>query len=221
MTKSVSPIRLVAATTNRDKVKELARVIEGAAEIVLPPSDIAAPDEGEALQAPSARTAFAQNAAIKAVAWSKALSGAWTIASDGGLLVPGLGSKWNPLRTRRFAGPDATDRDRAERLLEMARGLRGSDRRIGWVEGVAIAREGRVVATFTAENPPGLLTESLPACGLEDAHGFWIPYVWRYPEFGNKLLADLTDVERAARSDQWDRLAALVRPYLQGALMGR
>jgi hypothetical protein len=181
---------------------------------------VAVPSEGEADEDEPIRAAFAGTAAAKASAWSEALGGAWTIASDGGLLIPGLGTNWDPLRTRRFAGPDVTDRERAERLLEMVQDLEGAERLIGWIEAVAIAHRGRVVATFTAEDRPGQLDESLPNHWEAERHGFWIPWMWRCPETGGKRLAVLSDDERAARQDHWDRLAILVRPFLLGLRCG-
>jgi hypothetical protein len=118
--------------------------------------------------------------------------------------------------TRRFAGPPATDRERAERLLAIARDLRGAERQLGWIEAVAVASEGRVVATFTAEDPPGILAESLPSDWEAAAPGFWIPHVWLCPEVDGKRLAELTEAEHAARRDHWARLGALVQPFLIG-----
>lgn len=209
-------LQLIAATTNAAKVRELSRVVGGVATVVPPPSDLTPPPEREAIESGSIQAAFARIAAQKAASWSDALGGDWTIASDGGLLVPGLGAKWDPLRTRRFAGSQASDRERAERLLKMARGLGGAERRIGWIEAVAIARGGRVVAAFIVEDPPGVLAETLPADWSAEAHGFWIPQVWLCPEVGGKRLTELSDEERAGRRDHWDRLAALVQPFLRG-----
>ena len=147
-------------------------------------------------------------AMAKAVSVSVALRGARTIASDGGLLVPGLGDRWEPARTRRFAGSFATNRERAEALLALASGLTGDQRRIGWREAVAIAEAGRIVATFTAEATPGWLVEELPDDWDDDGQGFWVPRLWRSASFSAE--------PSGAGSDHWHRLALLVAPYLDG-----
>ena len=147
-------------------------------------------------------------AMAKAVSVSVALGGARTIASDGGLLVPALGDAWQPARTRRFAGPGAINRERAEALLALADGLTGDQRRIGWREAVAFAEAGRIVATFTAEATPGWLAEALPAGWDDNGQGFWVPRLWR----GDPGPAPSS----GAGSDLWGRLALLVAPYLDG-----
>src|SRR5690349_23786563 len=126
-------MELVAGTHNRAKIAELQRLVGGAARVIPPP------DAGEIHVNESSDT-FAENAAAKALAWSRRLHDAGmsslVIASDGGLLIPGL-ANWDPLRTRRFAGQDATDQERAERLTEMAISLASNERAICWQEAVA------------------------------------------------------------------------------------
>ena len=46
---------------------------------------------------------------------------ALTIASDGGLVIPVLGPRWESRYTRRFAGPAADNEERLSRLLELMR----------------------------------------------------------------------------------------------------
>ena len=154
-------------------------------------------------------------AAAKAVRASRRVPGALVVATDGGLLVPGLGADWDPLRTRRFVGPDATDRARAEALLALAADLRGEERRIGWREALAVARNGRLLAGWAAEDTPGLLATELDPALL--GSGFWIPALWRCPEFDGRPLATLTDDERAVRHDHWTRLGGELIRFLAAA----
>ena len=137
-----------------------------------------------------------------------------TIASDGGLLIPGLGSAWNPLTTRRFAGEGASDLERAERLLKLAELLDDSQREIGWREAVAIANHGRLVEVLSAESEPGLLASSVDRGLIERQPGFWIPAIWLVPRFGNRPLASLTAAERQSIDDHWRRLQEPVRGAL-------
>ena len=120
--------RIVAGTRNQAKIAELAAALGDAVQIVAPPLGIA-PSEEESGQDVTAV------AAAKALAWSRALAerdpDALVAASDGGLLIPALGERWNPLHTRRFAGDYADDRARADALLALAADLEGS----GWVAG--------------------------------------------------------------------------------------
>lgn len=119
-------------------------------------------------------------------------------------------------RTRRFAGPEATDIERARRLLELTRDLRGDERRIGWVEAVAVARDGVVLGGWQAEGEPGLLAETVDEAAVAAGGGFWVPAMWRCPAYGGRLLAELTPEERAGVQDHWAKLAGPVRAWLAG-----
>src|SRR5215213_3355139 len=106
-------MRLIAATRNPAKVQELARLVAGLADVApLPNAGDGDPEDGDS---------FATNAGAKAVFWSRRLDGGEiVVATDGGLLIPALGDRWDPVRTRRFAGGARTDPERAEALLALA-----------------------------------------------------------------------------------------------------
>src|SRR5262245_20623309 len=130
-------MQLIAATRNPAKVQELARRVAGLADVFpLPDAGEGDPENGDT---------FAANAVAKAVSWSRRLDrGETVVATDGGLLIPALGDRWDPVRTRRFAGE--TDVERAEALLALAADLAGDDRRIVWEEAMALARDGVLLA---------------------------------------------------------------------------
>ena len=200
------PPRLLLASGNPAKLAALRRAL-GAAAVVDPlPEAGGGHDEGTGVD-------FAAIAAAKARRASHDPPGALVVATDGGLLVPALGVRWDPLRTRRFAGPAATNRERAAALLSLAAGLRGEERRIGWREALAVARDGRTMATWAAEDRPGQLATEVDPAMVEDG-GFWVPAVWMCPEFGGRCLAELTAEERAARDDHWARLGRELRRFL-------
>ncbi len=203
-------VPLVAATRNSDKLALLTRMAGQRHE--LRPLSVADEADEPAVGERIGSDPLVENATAKAMFVSAALAGARTIASDGGLLVPGLGNDWQPARTRRFAGPGATNRERAEALLRLAAELTGDQRQIGWREAVAIAEAGRLIATFTAEASPGWLGESLSAGWDDDGQKFWVPRLW---------LSNRGDprVSPGADTDHWDRLALLVAPFLDGLAM--
>lgn len=209
---SPSGIRLplLAATRNADKLALLLRMTGQRHELRPLPSfvEVDEPTSGGIIGSDP----LVVNATAKAVSVSTALDGARTIASDGGILVPCLGDDWHAARTRRFAGPRATNRERAESLLRLAADLAGDQRQIGWREVVAIAEAGRLIATFTAEATPGWLSESLPAGWDDGGQGFWVPQLW----LNNS--GDQT-VSAGTGTDHWDRLALLVAPFLDGLAM--
>lgn len=199
--------RVVVATGNAAKIAALARWLPGV-EVEPTPGDIA-------LDSPEGGASFSENAIAKAESVSGRLPGEIVAATDGGLLVPSLGSAWEPLRTRRFAGEAASAADRARALLGMASGLRGRDRIIGWEEALAVAVDGRHVASWVAESPPGELATTLHDSLLGAAPGFWVPAIWRCPECAGKRLADLTPDEQATRFDHWMQLGSALGGWLK------
>lgn len=204
---------LIAATRNADKLALLARLaLRRHAILPLPDRVAEVESEPEPESRPGGRLRvdpLVLIAQVKAISVSVALDGAKTIASDGGLLVLGLGDRWQPAMTRRFAGPDATNRDRAVALLDLADGLTGDQRRLGWREVVAIAEAGQVIGTFTAEATPGWLVEEFPANWEDAGQGFWVPRLW------SSDPNDATPTPGAGNG-HWDRLALLVPSFLDG-----
>jgi XTP/dITP diphosphohydrolase len=201
-------MRLIAATRNQAKVHELERLVGGLAEVLpLPFAGGGDPEEG---------ASFAENACAKAVFWSRRVDpGEIVVATDGGLLIPALGDRWNPPRTRRFAGEARTDVERAEALLALATHLTGDERQILWEEALAVARDGVVVACWTAGSDPGLLARDVDPAVVAAGNGFWIPAVWICPEFSGRRLAELSASERAMRMDHWNRLGSELRSFLR------
>ena len=203
---SSSTPQLIVATRNPAKVAAIRRIADPLAVVSPLPDHVRVPEE--------AGGDVGEVAAGKARAASVALPGELVVASDGGLLIPALADTWDPLRTRRFAGPETTDSRRADRLLALTDGLSGDERRIGWQEALAVARDGELLAAWQAEDAPGLLARDYDSA-LVEAGGFWIPALWICPEFGARRLAGLTATERAARHDHWMRLGLELRRFLE------
>lgn len=203
-------LTLIAATRNRAKLEEFRRLAGGLAVIESLPGDISPEIETETGKEVDAI------AMAKAVVCSRRVQqGTFVIASDGGLSIPALGDAWTATRTRRFAGEAATDLERATRLLDITAHLLGEDRRIAWREALAIARNGRVEAGWIVSGVQGLLAEEVDPAHVVAGNGFWISALWRCPEFDGRLLAELSDAERASRKDHWARLKPPVRSWLK------
>lgn len=103
--------RLVVATRNDHKLRELEQILCGF-ELVALPAEVALPPETGAT--------FAANALIKARA-THAATGEPTIADDSGIAVAALGG--NPgVHSARFAGPEATDEQNLDLLISQVAG---------------------------------------------------------------------------------------------------
>ena len=104
-----APLRLVVASANPDKVKEIVAVLSGAMAVELVPRPDDVPDvveDGETLL---------DNARLKARALAAA-TGTAAVADDTGLEVDALGGAPG-VYTARYAGVDATYADNVAKLL--------------------------------------------------------------------------------------------------------
>ena len=192
---------LLLATSNPAKLERLGWVF----------SDLGLtlhPLRAEAGPAPDEEGAsFADNAALKVEFWSRRYP-YLVAASDGGLMIPALGERWNALRTARAAGLDASDVDRARHLLGLAAKLRGAEREVHWTEALAIGRDGRVLASWSAEGSRAILVETFEPDHL--SVGFWAASLCFVPDRG-LTLADLPEDDNATGT--WAALRQRVRAY--------
>ena len=197
-------IPILLATGNSDKQAEFRRLLDGLP--FTPVSPAGAGVTGPADEEGDTHEAIARD---KAGRWSSEAS-MLAIASDGGLVIPALGPRWESRYTHRFAGPAADNGDRMARLLELMRPYHGEERRASWVEALAIAHSGRVIVSWQLSGGVGYLDEQPPEGPLPE---FWVFSVWRFPQFG-ATYAQLTEAQRQSIDDHWGRLRRLVRRFL-------
>ncbi len=131
-----APRRLLIATRSRHKLRELGELLklEPGVEL-LSPDDVGIEDEPE-----ETGETFETNARIKARFYARR-SGLPTLADDSGLEVDALGGAPG-VRTRRFAGPDATDERNNMKLLNDLAGLPPERRGARYVCVLALALPG-------------------------------------------------------------------------------
>ena len=204
MTKAAKKVDILLGTGNPAKQAMLAELVEGLPLNPVSPQDIGLdsnPDE----TAPS----HEEVARDKAAQWSLD-SDLLTIASDGGLVIPSLGSKWESLFTHRFAGTSATDNDRADELLKLMSPYENDARSASWVEALAIADKGQVLKSWSLEGATGLIADHTPG-NLTD-RGFWVFSMWYFPKY-HRTYDDLTESERLELNDHWLQLKTLVHEY--------
>lgn len=192
-------MNILVATTNPAKVAALAERLGSGISVAAPPMDEGLPAIPDGVESGKSAGMIAVS---KAIWYSRHIPLIHIIASHGNILVPTLNATSNPILTSRFAGSGASARTSATTLLEAARDLRGPDRRIGWIEALAVARDGELLQSWIAHSPPGELANDLPP-DMEEEAGFWVPCVWRCPENSGRRLSELTASERLARRDHW------------------
>jgi len=132
---------LLVSTRNAHKVEEI-REILGPQFLI---SDLSAlPGFPEVEET---GTTFQENASIKALAASVRFDG-WVIADDSGLEVDALNGAPG-VRSARFSGESATDASNRTLLLEKLLPVRGQARSARFRCVIALARDGKVVASFS------------------------------------------------------------------------
>ena len=135
-------IELVVATRNKHKTCEIQHILGPEFRV----RDLQAnPDISEIRES---GTSFEENAKLKALAVSRQLP-ALVIADDSGLEVDTLGGAPG-IYSARYAGANATDRDKIEKLLRELARVRATDdgRRARFRCVVALARKGDLLGIF-------------------------------------------------------------------------
>lgn len=196
--------KLWIATSNRAKMMRVHTLI-GPVD-----ADWAAPsDEGPILKNEESITSHIENAISKAVDWSMCLKGL-VVSTDGGLVIPGLGARWNSVATKRATGADVPDEVRAETLLRMMESLGGATRACWFIESIAIAESGSLLGAWQAEGLRGAVANSyVPEPGGID--GFWISGLWQQDAEPWKRLWELDTATREQMNDPWIQLETPVR----------
>jgi XTP/dITP diphosphohydrolase len=140
-------VKVLIATRNPGKMREYESLLADVPAGGVPVEWVNLDDVGIDLEVEETGGSFEANARLKAAAYADA-SGLLTLADDSGLAVDALGGEPG-VRSARYAGPDATDRDRYLKLLRALEGLPPGDRAARFVCVVAIATPGGEV--YTAE----------------------------------------------------------------------
>ncbi len=134
---------------------------------------------------------FAENAAGKALHYSRYGDGL-VFADDSGLVVPALGGAPG-VQSARYAGPQATNSQRIEKLLSEMRDKTGSERAACFVCAIALAERGRAMAIVT-DRVDGEILEAPRGSG-----GFGYDPVFYFPAL-EKTFAELPAEEKNQRS---------------------
>jgi XTP/dITP diphosphohydrolase len=191
--------RVKLATSNAGKLREYQRLAPNcpfAIEVMPRFADLAAFDE--------AAPTFAENAAGKALHYSRFAHDV-VLAEDSGLVVPALDGAPG-VRSARYAGENASDADRIEKLLvELRRKPRGG-RDARFVCVIALARHGRALAVVSDFVQGEIVQEP------RGANGFGYDPIFFVPELG-RTFAEATPDEKdrlSHRGKAFRKLIALI-----------
>jgi len=200
----MTPTPLLNATRNRHKTRELAALLGSA---------FAVEDLGAYPQLPEVEETgdtFEANAALKAVSGSQHYAGL-VLADDSGLEADFLHGAPG-VRSARFAGEKAGDRENCALLLDKMQGVPEAQRGARFRCVIAIAQAGKLLASFHGACE-GRLTEAPRGC---DGFGYDPVFV---PQGYEKTFAQLPAETKNALSHRGQALQA-ARAWL-AALSGR
>jgi XTP/dITP diphosphohydrolase len=189
--------RLIVATKNPGKVRELRALLVSLPLELLPADEMPEVEE-------TGKT-FAENAELKARA-AAAWSGQWALADDSGLEVDALDGAPG-VHSNRFAGENTTEEQRNGRLLELLQGVPPDRRTARYRAAVAIAApDGRV--WLTEGECEGVILDA-----PRGEHGFGYDPLFYLPEYG-RTMAEI-DPQTKNRISHRARALAAARPLLE------
>jgi XTP/dITP diphosphohydrolase len=192
--------KLLVATNNAGKLREYVELLNGLPFELSTLAGEGIPDEIE-----ETGLTLEENAVQKASAYA-ALSGLITLADDSGLEVDALGGEPGPL-SRRYAGDNATDRERNDFLLSKLKDVPWEKRGARFRCVIAIATPGGRMETCEG------VCEGIIAFDSRGRGGFGYDPVFCLPQL-NKRVAELTLEEKNAISHR-ARAAQKARPLLE------
>ena len=176
------PLRVVLATRNEDKIREIRHILSA-----LPVAFLSLMDFAEVPEIVEDGATFLENARKKALAvWEH--TGLTSLADDSGLEVEALGGLPGVM-SRRYAGPDATYADNNAKLLERLRGILPESRKARFVCVAAlVTAAGKFY--FAEGELRGLIAESPAGTG-----GFGYDPLFYLPEHDRTVAEINTDLK--------------------------
>jgi len=143
--------RLLIATGSKHKLAELTDLLALPNTDLVSLTDLGIPDDAD-----ETSNTFEGNARIKALHYGR-IAGLPTLADDSGIEVDALGGRPG-VKTRRYAGPNATDRDNNEKLLGELADFYGPDERAARYRCVLVFAQDTEVVEVTAGTLEGRVT---------------------------------------------------------------
>jgi XTP/dITP diphosphohydrolase len=188
------PDRILLATGNPKKLRELREILADTGITVVAPADIGYDPEVD-----ETGTTFAANAILKAEAGLKA-TGLWTLADDSGIEARAL--DWRPgVYSARYAGVPCNDEANNHKLVAELAGQ--ADRYVQYRCVIALARPGAEPLTWDGTFPG----EHIPTPRGVGGFGY-DPYVL-VPDLG-VTVAEMSAADKHARSHRGQALRAFL-----------
>lgn len=197
MSSASNRVKLLVATTNAGKVREIGRALAGLPFEVVSLADVLP----NASYRERGRT-FLDNARGKSRRYAR-LSGFLTVAEDSGLEVEALGGAPG-VHSARFARPDPTDERNLHKVLRLLRDVPRPKRRARFVCAMVLSRPDGVVGEVLGE-VRGIIAED-----TKGSNGFGYDPIFYYPRLG-KRFAELTPEAKNTVSHRGRALEKMIK----------
>ena len=168
----MTEFKLIFATSNKDKAREIAEILEGTPFVVTTMKE-----EGFNPDIVEDGKTFEENALIKARAVHALASGAYVMADDSGLCIDALDGAPG-IYSARFCGEDSTYPEKFAKIFEMLKDVPEEKRTAKFVCSIAVVRPDGSEFTVRGE-VCGVLHEKPMGDG-----GFGYDPIFYVPEFG-------------------------------------
>lgn len=191
-------MKLYVATKNKHKLKEIKAILSDV--------DVRSVYEivDDSVDVEETGNTFLENASLKAKTLSKMVDG-YVIADDSGISVDILDGAPG-VYSARFAGPDATDEQNNEKLMNVMKPLPEEECGASYVCVIALAVNGLVERTFSG------LCEGFIAKEYKGEGGFGYDPMFLLPD--GRHMAELSDEEKNSISHRYMALVSL-KDYLK------
>lgn len=179
-------MRLLIATTNRDKLREIRLLMTGMPVELLSLADLPPVDEAD-----ETGTSFAENARLKALHYATLASRfltdpeLLTVAEDSGLVVDALDGEPG-VRSARFVRPDASYPERFDEIYRRLASAPAAPRTARFICALAAARASEVVFETAG------VIEGEISSAPRGIHGFGYDPIFIYPPY-RRTLAEVDD----------------------------
>jgi XTP/dITP diphosphohydrolase len=197
--------RLLLATTNPGKLKEMQACLRGLPLQVFPLDVL-----GVSEPFPEHGRTFSENALGKSLFYGRLWDGL-TLGEDSGLEIDHLNGAPG-VYSARFSGPEATDQSNIRKVLDLLRDVPEAQRTARFVSCMVLSRQGRILTEILARAEGRILMSP------RGARGFGYDPIFFYPPLG-KTFAELEREEKNRVSHRGQALARL-REFLTGVAGG-
>jgi XTP/dITP diphosphohydrolase len=191
--------KILAATTNRGKLREITQALEGSSVELLTLDDL-----GLTVLASEKGSTFLDNAREKALFYSRP-TGHLTLAEDSGLEVEYLGGAPG-IYSARFSGPEADDAHNVAKVLKLMEGIPEEKRRARFVCCLVLCRGEKIMTEISGTADGRISTEP------RGRNGFGYDPIFFFPPLG-RTFAELTPEEKNRVSHRGQAMRQL-RDYL-------